>query len=185
MPRALSKKCHRPQGASQFPETFPQKSALHYILTHLSISPFHHLIFFLFSCQKLPRSIHSLVCRRNILQIIFFFKCVRLTKSGPIAIDLPRLREERRKAVREDDTQAESSINTIPGDQEMVSGFLPHCRGDLETPTLLQACLFPRMRLRHLEKKLWQMQRWVATRNSTWTSFWRYILKRGTIMLFG
>ncbi|KAI4794239.1 hypothetical protein KUCAC02_032182, partial [Chaenocephalus aceratus] len=53
----------------------------------------------------------------------------RLTKSGPVAVDLPRLREEgRRRAVREDDTQAESSINTIPGDQEVVSGVLPHRR---------------------------------------------------------
>lgn len=45
------------------------------------------------------------------------------------------LRREKQKARREDDTPAESSINTIPGDQKMVTGFLPHTRGDLGTST--------------------------------------------------
>ena len=45
-------------------------------------------------------------------------------------------REKKQKAGREDNTPAESSINTIPGDQKMARAFLPHSRGDLETLTV-------------------------------------------------
>uniref|UniRef100_A0A8D0AVU0 Uncharacterized protein n=1 Tax=Sander lucioperca TaxID=283035 RepID=A0A8D0AVU0_SANLU len=122
--------------ASQFPETSPVKSALHYILPTphtslrlstaiLSISPVDFLSFNI-SGEELSEIAtfdpSTFACRRNSPPNHPSFKCVRLTKSGPIEIDLPRLpRREKQKARQEDDTQAESSINTIPGDQKIVS----------------------------------------------------------------
>lgn len=150
LPKALSKKCHRPERASQFPETSPVKSALHYIRPALAHPPasapplclFHRLIFFCLTF--LGEELSEIVAFNPTPSCLPqkhssnhpSFKRVRLTKSGPIAIDLPCLWErEKQKARREDDTPAESSINTKPGYHRMVSGFLPCDRGDLETST--------------------------------------------------
>lgn len=69
----------------------------------------------------------SLVCRRNIPQIILPLNVSDSQSQAPIAIDLPRLREERDRKLGERTTLQlnESSINTIPGDQKMVSCFMP------------------------------------------------------------
>lgn len=150
LPKALSKKCHRPERASQFPETSPVKSALHYIrpaLAHPSapappLCLFHRLIFFCltFLGEELSEiaafdPTPSCLPQKHSSNHPSF-KHVRLAKSGPVPIDLLCLYErEKQKACREDDTPAESSINTKPGYHRMVSGFLPRDRGDLETST--------------------------------------------------
>lgn len=131
LPKALSKKCHRFQRASQFPESSPVKSALHYILPlphdSLSLLSCHGLIFFLLTFQDrtCQRSSVSLPRRRNIPQILAPLNVSDSQSQVPVAIDLLRLWEERQRAQRQDDTPAESSINTIPGNQRAVSAFLP------------------------------------------------------------
>lgn len=133
LPKALSKKCHRPQRDNQFPERSPVKAILHYNPpppVSLSLFLFHGLFFFLSTSLRgavrgsCVRSV-SLPRRRNVPRIIVPLKRVGLTKSGPHR-NWPSVsaRRERQKAQRQDDTPAESSINTIPGNQETVSGFL-------------------------------------------------------------
>lgn len=116
-------------------------------LTHLSVfpppfCPFHQLIFFLltFRWRGAVRNCYvrsvSLVCRRNIPQIILPLKCVSLTKSGPIAIDLPRLLEEKSRKLGERTTLKlrAQSIQYLGITKWWVASS-PHCRGDLETLT--------------------------------------------------
>lgn len=92
LPKALSKKCHRLQRASQFPERSPVKSALHYILPlphdSLSLLSCHGLIFFLLTFQErtCQRSLHSIRLPSTSQKHSSNprpLKCVRLTKSGP------------------------------------------------------------------------------------------------------
>lgn len=119
--KAFSKKCHRPQRASQFPQPSPLKCALHYILpgpTHISAStptlcPFHRLIFFSFNVpggelsEIAPFDPSPLFCCRNIPQIILPPEMCR-AKSALTFPPSPRAWS----SGGEDDTPAESSINT-------------------------------------------------------------------------
>lgn len=92
LPKALSKKCHRLQRASQFPERSPVKCALHYILPllhdSLSLLSCHGLIFFLLTfqertCQRSSHSIRLPSTSQKHSSNTRPLKCVRLTKSGP------------------------------------------------------------------------------------------------------
>lgn len=88
------------------------------------------------SCQKLPRSIRLPCLRQKHSSNRSSFKMCQTHKVRPPSQLTFRVsKTEKQKARGEDDTPAESSINTIPGDQKVVSGFLPYCRGDLETST--------------------------------------------------
>lgn len=94
---ALSKKCHGPRRASQFPEASPVKSALHCTLH----TP--HTCLRLLSAPRVD-FLSSSISREELSESALFDpspllspqkhssnKCVSLTKSDGVATDLPRL----------------------------------------------------------------------------------------------
>lgn len=122
------------------PSLYPSKAhtSLSLYTVILSISPVDFLSCNIFGRGAVRncyvRSI-PLVCRRNIPQIILSLNVSNSQSQAPSQLTFSI--SENRKAENSggDDTPAESSINTIPGDQKMASAFLPRSRGDLETLT--------------------------------------------------